>query len=247
MRAMILAAGRGARMRPLTDTLPKPLLPVAGKPLIVWHLERLAASGARDVVINHAWLGQHIEAALGDGARYGLRLHYSPEAVALETAGGIARALPLLGDAPFLVINADIWCDWDPAQAADWAATLARTNALAALLMVDNPAHRPDGDFQPLHTGAPPWFHLAEPGPGTGRVGSTLTFAGIGVYQPALFRGLAPQQPRPLAPVLRQAMAHARVLGQHHGGDWVDVGTPARLRALDARLARAAQAGYTLG
>ncbi|WP_154586929.1 nucleotidyltransferase family protein, partial [Bordetella pertussis] len=117
MRAMILAAGRGERMRPLTDTTPKPLLAVGGKPLIVWHIERLVAAGLRDIVINHAWLGQRIVDHLGDGGAYGARLHYSAEAAALETAGGIAQALPLLGDAPFLVINGDIWCDWDPAQA----------------------------------------------------------------------------------------------------------------------------------
>ncbi|SUV85279.1 nucleotidyl transferase [Bordetella pertussis] len=116
MRAMILAAGRGERMRPLTDTTPKPLLAVGGKPLIVWHIERLVAAGLRDIVINHAWLGQRIVDHLGDGGAYGARLHYSAEAAALETAGGIAQALPLLGDAPFLVINGDIWCDWDPAR-----------------------------------------------------------------------------------------------------------------------------------
>src|SRR5690606_19671117 len=137
MRAMILAAGRGERMRPLTDHTPKPLLPVGGKPLIVWHLERLAAAGIRDVVINHAWLGEQLPAQLGDGSRYGVRITYSPEnPTALETAGGIAHALPLLGQDPFLVINGDIWCDWDPAEAKAKQQDLQNARADAWLLLV---------------------------------------------------------------------------------------------------------------
>ena len=228
MRAMILAAGRGERMRPLTDHTPKPLLPVGGKPLIVWHVERLAAAGIRDIVINHAWLGEQLPAALGDGSRYGVRIAYSAESIALETAGGIAQALPLLGPQPFLAINGDIWCDWDPARAAGLARNLDAARADAWLLLVDNPEHHPQGDFT-----------LAGDGQvGTGTAGR-LTFAGIGVYRPALFDGLAPGTPAPLAPLLREAMGRSAVLGAHHAGAWTDVGTPQRLAALDARLAAA--------
>ena len=145
---MILAAGRGERMRPLTDHTPKPLLAVGGKPLIVWHLERLAQAGLRDIVINHAWLGQQLEDALGDGSRWGVRIQWSPEPEGgLETAGGIAQAMHLLGNEPFLVINGDIWCDWSPTYAHELATTLTTHDALAWLLMVDNPGHHPDGDF----------------------------------------------------------------------------------------------------
>ena len=146
MRAMILAAGRGERMRPLTDTCPKPLLPVGGRPLIAWHLESLARAGITDILVNHAWLGERIEAALGDGRAYGVRLRYSAESPALETAGGIARALPFFQDRPFLVLNGDVWCDWDPARAPRLAAAWP-ADRLAHLVLVDNPAHHPAGDF----------------------------------------------------------------------------------------------------
>ncbi|MBV7481436.1 N-acetylmuramate alpha-1-phosphate uridylyltransferase MurU [Bordetella sp. BOR01] len=225
MHAMILAAGRGERMRPLTDHTPKPLLPAGGKPLIVWHIERLAAAGIRDIVINHAWLGEQLPAALGDGSRYGVRIAYSAEPNALETAGGIAQALPLLGGQPFLVVNGDIWCDWDPAQAAPQARRLDAMQADAWLLLVDNPAHHPQGDFSLSADG-----RAGTDGPGR------LTFAGIGLYRPALFDGLATGMAAPLAPLLRQAMARGMVLGTHHAGAWTDVGTPQRLAALDARL-----------
>jgi MurNAc alpha-1-phosphate uridylyltransferase len=226
MRAMILAAGRGERMRPLTDALPKPLLPVGGKPLIVWHLERLAAAGIHDIVINHAWLGEKIEAALGDGAQWHVRLRYSPEAGALETAGGIKNALPLLGDEPFLVINGDIWCDWSPSQAEAIAADLTARKDQAWLLLVDNPEHHPDGDFvlrrddSVLPRGNDP----------------ALTFSGIGIYAPSLFDGVEPGHAARLAPVLLAAMDDNRVHGARHTGTWVDVGTPERLAALDASL-----------
>lgn len=226
MQAMILAAGRGERMRPLTDTLPKPLLPVGGKPLIVWHLERLAAAGIRDIVINHAWLGDRIEAALGDGARWNVRLRYSPEAHALETAGGIKNALPLLCNAPFLVVNGDIWCDWSPAQAEAVAADMVRRDDQAWLLMVDNPEHHPNGDFV-LRQDASVIQHGNDP---------ALTFSGIGIYAPSLFDGVEPGHAARLAPVLLAAMDAGRVHGARHAGQWVDVGTPARLAALDARL-----------
>lgn len=226
MRAMILAAGRGERMRPLTDTCPKPLLSVGGQALIVWHLQRLACAGITDILINHAWLGAQIEAALGDGRRWGTHLCYSAESPALETAGGIARALPFFQDQPFLVVNGDIWCDWDPALAQHWAAQLP-SDAHAHLLLVDNPAHHPAGDFR-LQTDG----RVIQAADGD----RTLTFAGIGLYRPALFAATPPDRPAPLAPLLRQAMAQDAVLGSHYTGCWTDVGTPARLQALDQAL-----------
>ncbi|CAB3957697.1 N-acetylmuramate alpha-1-phosphate uridylyltransferase MurU [Achromobacter insolitus] len=223
MRAMILAAGRGERMRPLTDRLPKPLLSVGGQPLIVWHLRRLAAAGIRDIVINHAWLGHEIERALGDGGAHGVRIRYSAEATALETAGGIAQALPLLGDAPFLVVNGDVWCDWDPAAAAGRARALRDGGAW--LLLVDNPPQHPAGDFRLEADGT---VHAqGEP---------RLTFAGIGVYHPSLFADVPRGAAAPLAPLLRQAMARNLVHGARHEGKWTDVGTPQRLADLDAEL-----------
>ncbi|MEY3740402.1 MAG: hypothetical protein RLZZ192_1078 [Pseudomonadota bacterium] len=225
MRAMILAAGRGERMRPLTDHLPKPLLPVAGKPLIVWHLEKLAAAGITEIVINHAWLGQRIEETLGDGSNFGVKIQYSPEQVALETAGGIATAGPLLGTAPFLVINGDVWCDWNPIAAHAIAEELVRSRQLAWLLLVDNPDHHPQGDFVQLDDG-----QLSD------QDGMRKTFSGIGVYQPTLFAQTAVGQPAKLAPLLRAAMAERKVLGNIHRGFWLDVGTPERLAALEYRL-----------
>lgn len=230
---MILAAGRGERMRPLTDTTPKPLLEVGGRPLIVWHLERLAAAGITDIVINHAWLGEKIEAALDDGSQWGVRIAYSAEAPGgLETAGGIATALPLLGDAPFLVVNGDIWCDWDPAAAPGIGQALSARHAHAWVLLTDNPPHHPEGDFC-----------LAPPAEGFGQVtdkpcarSPALTFTGIGVYHPALFRNTAANARAPLAPLLREAMAANGVIGSRHAGRWIDVGTPERLQALDQAL-----------
>lgn len=222
--AMILAAGRGERMRPLTDHTPKPLLTAGGKPLIVHHLERLAEAGFNRVVINHAHLGERIEAALGDGARWGLRIEYSPEGKALETGGGIFRALPLLGPAPFVVVNGDVWTDLDFARLA------LAPGDLAHLVLVDNPAHHPGGDFALCHGRV-----LAE---GAGR----LTFGGIGVYHPELFRACIGGA-FPLAPLLRAAMAHGRVSGEHHRGRWLDIGTPERLQALDQVLKGEAQGG----
>ncbi len=236
MRAMILAAGRGERMRPLTDHTPKPLLRVAGKPLIEWHLERLAQAGIRDVVINHAWLGEQLEAALGRGERWNLRIHWSPEPPGgLETAGGIARALPLLGREPFLVINGDVWCDWQPQQALQLK---LEPQQHAWLLLVANPAHHPGGDFwlfdhQVLHQPPERNAQHAELAP---HPPSRLTFAGVGIYRPELFAHLPSDAHAPLAPILRQAMANNTVIGSRHHGEWVDVGTPERLQQLDARL-----------
>ncbi len=221
MKAMILAAGRGERMRPLTDTTPKPLLEVGGKPLIVWHLETLAQAGVHDIVINHAWLGEQIEAQLGDGRAYGVRIHYSPEKPeALETAGGIIQALPLLGQDPFLVINGDIWTDYPLANVVK--RSLA-SEMLAHLLMVDNPPQHPEGDFV-LNDG----LLIAEGEP-------RLTFSGIGVYSPELFADLAPGR-RALAPILRAAMAEGKISAEYYRGQWFDIGTPERLQQLNEHL-----------
>jgi MurNAc alpha-1-phosphate uridylyltransferase len=227
---MILAAGRGERMRPLTDRTPKPLLPVAGKPLIVWHLERLARAKFRNIVINHAHLGDQIEALLGSGDAWGLDIRYTAEpAGALETAGGIANALPLLGEAPFLVINGDIFCDWDVRRAG----TALAPGQSAHLVLVDNPPHHPAGDFS-LVDGKVGAGGTAAP------IGTTsFTFSGIGIYRPELFAGITRGQPGKLAPLLHEASAAGRCSGEYHRGRWVDVGTPERLVALDAELRHA--------
>lgn len=225
-RAMILAAGRGERMRPLTDHTPKPLLPVGGKPLIVWHIERLRAAGFTELVINHAHLGRRLEDALGDGSAFGVRIAWSPEATALETAGGIRHALPLLGEEPFVVINGDVFCDADFAALRAATQSLRAEGPLAHLLLVDNPAHHTEGDFRLAADG-----HIHADG------NPRLTFAGLGAYHPALFAGLADDTPARLAPLLREAMATNKVRGQHHTGHWLDVGTPQRLADLERMLA----------
>lgn len=217
---MILAAGRGERMRPLTDHTPKPLLQVGGKPLIVWHLEHLANAGFREVVINHAHLGKQIEDALGNGSQWGLSIAYSPETVALETAGGIVKALPLLGDAPFLVVNADIFTDIDFARLRN----VLQGQELAHLVMIDNPPQHPEGDFAYS----------------AGRIklegASILTFSGVAVYSPRMFAGLPDDVPAKLAPLLRQAIEKGEVGGEYHHGIWHDVGTPQRLAVLNQML-----------
>ena len=228
MRAMILAAGRGERMRPLTDTCPKPLLEAGGKPLIVWHLERLRAAGFTEVAINLAHLGTMIEAALGDGSRFGLHIRYSREAEALETAGGIRQALPLLGDTPFLVVNGDVFCDADLAALRGAGTKLSADGDLAHLLMVPNPEHHPAGDFH-LADG-----RLRRDGP------PRLTFSGIGIYHPALFAHIPAGSRAALGPLLREAMDAGRISGALHAGYWLDVGTPARLAELDRHLRHAA-------
>ena len=224
MRAMILAAGRGERMRPLTDHCPKPLLPAAGKPLIVYHLERLTDAGIKDIVINHAHLGEQLVSRLGDGSDWGLSITWSPEPVgALETAGGICQALQHLddgSDAPFLVINGDIYCDWPISQV-----TMRETD-LAHLVLVNNPPQHPTGDFTLQNNRV---SDKTDDVP-------ALTFAGIGFYRPSLFKALTLGTPAKLAPLLRAAMADQRVSGEHHTGRWEDVGTPDRLAALDAEL-----------
>lgn len=222
MKAMILAAGRGERMRPLTDHTPKPLLEVGGKPLIVWHIERLVRAGITELVINHAHLGAQLETTLGDGSRYGAHIDYSAEGTALETAGGIAYALPLLGDAVFAVVNGDVYCDYDFSQ-LDLHAT-QMTNDMAHLIMVDNPPHHPNGDFA-LSAGR--ISHASYP---------LLTFSGIGLYRPELFATIVRGSKAPLAPLLREQIALGKVAGSHHRGTWVDVGTPQRLSELDAQL-----------
>ena len=228
IRAMILAAGRGERMRPLTDHTPKPLLSVGGKPLIVWHIERLRTAGFHELVINHAHLGHRLEEALGDGAALGVRIAWSPEASALETAGGIRHALPLLGDAPFVVVNGDVFCDADFAALRSAAERLRADGPLAHLLLVDNPEHHPEGDF-----------HLDSDGLVHADGQPRLTFSGLGAYHPALFTDLADNTPAKLAPLLRAAMNAGKVGGRHHAGRWIDVGTPERLAELDRELVRA--------
>lgn len=214
---MILAAGRGERMRPLSDNVPKCLLEVRGKSLIAWLLEALARAGVSDVVINHAHLGDAIEAALHDGRRFGVTIHYSAEGEALETAGGIAKALPLLGEAPFLAVNGDIFCDFD----FSGVVTHALGGHLAHLVLVANPPHHPQGDFalrgsQVTDAGDPKW-----------------TFSGIGLYRPALFASVKAGSKGQLAPLLRAAMTRGLVSGEIHRGEWHDVGTPQRLAELN--------------
>ncbi|RYZ73383.1 MAG: nucleotidyltransferase family protein [Lysobacteraceae bacterium] len=233
MKALIFAAGLGERMRPLTEHTPKPLLEAGGKPLIAWHLEKLAAAGVDEVVINTSWLAERFPSTLGDGGRWNLRIHYSYEGpVPLETGGGMRHALSLLGDAPFVAVNGDIWTDYD------FRRLPGEPRGDAHLVMVDNPGHNPRGDFC-LH--------------GDGRLESEgqlrLTFSGIGLYRPALLhdwrriigdaQGAADTPPRfKLAPLLRSAMAAQRASGEHHHGRWTDVGTPQRLAQLDQELQR---------
>ena len=236
MKVMIFAAGRGDRMRPLTDTCPKPLLAVGGKPLIVWKIEALARAGLRDIVINHAWLGAQIEAALGDGSRFGVRIAYSPETEALETAGGIAKALPLLSHDPargeiFLAVSGDIFCDYDFRKLLPRAAAMAgAAEPRMHLVMVPNPAFHPRGDFgmdaqgrlsleeHPIH-------------------GERLTFGNIGLYDTRLFAGIATGTRVAMTPFYRAAIAAGTASGERFDGRWENVGTPAQLAELDASIA----------
>ncbi|AXP05635.1 nucleotidyltransferase family protein [Pseudomonas fluorescens] len=219
MKAMILAAGKGERMRPLTLTTPKPLIRVGGIPLIEYHLRALARAGFTEIVINHAWLGQQIEDHLGDGSRFGVSIRFSPEGEPLETGGGIFRALPLLGDEAFVVVNGDIWTDYD------FSALRRPLKGLAHLVLVDNPEHHPDGDFiladGKVHDGQTP--------------ADKLTYSGIAVLHPRLFDGCTGGAFK-LAPLLRAAMAEERVSGEHLKGHWVDVGTHERLAQVETLI-----------
>ena len=228
--AMIFAAGRGERMRPLTDTRPKPLLEVAGKPLIVWQIERLARAGFTKVVINHAWLGEQIEQALGDGSRYGVRLAYSAEREALETAGGIAQALPLLetDGAPcvFAAISGDVFCEFEYARLREPAVRVAAAAQPSMhLVMVPNPPFHPRGDFALDAKG-----QLSLDG------SARYTFGNIGVYDTRMFHALAPGERRPLTPYYREAIAAGLASGELYEGRWENVGTPDQLRSLERAL-----------
>ncbi len=220
MKAMILAAGKGERMRPLTLHTPKPLLPVAGKALIEYHIEALAAAGITGLVINHAWLGQQVEQALGDGSRYGVSIVYSRETEPLETGGGILRALPLLGDDPFVLVNGDIWADYDFARLPQ------QPDGLAHLVLVDNPEHHGGGDF------------ALEQGQVRSAGAAMLTYSGIAVLHPQLFAGCAGGAFR-LAPLLRAAMEEGLVSGEHFAGRWLDVGTVERLALAESMALQA--------
>lgn len=231
MKALVFAAGLGERMRPLTDTTPKPLLQAGGKPLIAWHLEKLAAIGVREVVVNTSWLAPRFPELLGDGAHWGLHLRYSHEGgTPLETGGGMQHALQLLGESPFIAVNGDIWTDFD------FAALPPEPPGDAHLVLVDNPAHNPRGDFSLDGAG-----RIHSDGPGR------LTFSGIGIYRPRLLDdwrsvigdapGAGESPPRfKLAPLLRAAMSRDAVGGSRHDGRWTDVGTPQRLEQLDREL-----------
>lgn len=226
---LVLAAGRGERMRPLTDTIPKPLLQVQGKSLLAWHLEALAKAGLTQVVINHAWLGEQIEASLGSGKQFGLQIFYSREESALETAGGICKALPLLrANDYFLVINGDVFTPHLPIQGLIQRVLELRSQdqLLAHLIMVPNPPQHPHGDFYLDQT-------MVRDDGYAGATGAKLTFSGIGIYHHTLFKGLISGQSAKLAPILRKAMADNRVSGEKYLGSWHDVGSPERLAELN--------------
>jgi MurNAc alpha-1-phosphate uridylyltransferase len=238
MKAMILAAGFGTRMRPLTDNCPKPLLPVAGKPLIVHHIEQLVKLGIHDIIINHAYLGHMIEEALGDGSQFGCRIHYSAEQEALETGGGIYKALPLLmvdktqGDVaepPFLLVNGDVWLDWERIQLPQ------NIEGLCHLWLVKNPDHNPAGDFVLTES-----YSVLDKGNQSSLDKEALTFSGLSLLKPALFNAVKPELLEsgifPLAPILRKAMAQGNASGELYSGNWIDVGTPERLQQVENLL-----------
>lgn len=219
MKAMILAAGLGKRMRPLTDHCPKPLLPVAGKPLIVHHLERLQRAGIEDVIINVSYRAEQIIQAIGDGRAYGVNIQWSHEATPLETGGGIQKALPLLGKEPFLLVNGDVWCDYLPSN------TQLNRSDLAHLILVNNPDHHPEGDF------------ALDKGRVLNQGAQRYTYAGVSIIHPRLLAG-QPTEAFALAPLLKNAMHEQQVSGEHFAGHWVDVGTPERLAALEHFLSQ---------
>lgn len=239
MRAMILAAGRGQRMRPLTDDCPKPLLKAGPHRLIEYHLYNLADAGFSDVMINHAWLGDQITTYLGDGQRYGLNISYSSETPALETAGAISKVINFFQEQPFLVINGDIWTDWSASNALPLVKTL-NDNTLAHLILVSNPDHKPKGDFILLDNGVllsdlndMRTYNIML---ANSEATQTYTFSGIGIYQPRLFADVDPSKPSALGPLLRQQMATQSICGSHYQGLWFDIGTPDRLNSLDNLL-----------
>jgi len=218
MKAMLLAAGRGERLRPITDSLPKPLVQVRGRALIAWHLAALARAGIREVVINLSWLSGQLRAALGDGRDFGVRITWSDEGpIALEPGGGIFRAVPMLGPGPFLVVSGDVWTD------VDFGRLALEDDAHAHLVLIPNPAHHPRGDF------------ALEGDRVVDRDSERFTYSGVGVYRPEFFAGCSPGR-FPLLPLLNRAIAAGRVRGEVHRGDWCDVGTPERLASLEARL-----------
>jgi MurNAc alpha-1-phosphate uridylyltransferase len=223
MKTLVLAAGRGERMRPLTDTVPKALLRAGGRSLIEWLIARLMRAGFRDLVINVSHLGERIEAHLRDGTHLGVRIEYSREPIALETAGGIAQALAKLGSAPFLAVNADIYCEYDFARLRSVLQALACTKTPwnAHLVLVNNPPHHPRGDFC-----------LAPDGTLHESTGTCFTFSGIGAYRPQLFDGVVPGERRALGPLLRQQVSGGQLRAEHYAGPWMDIGTPERLRQL---------------
>ncbi|WP_180041681.1 N-acetylmuramate alpha-1-phosphate uridylyltransferase MurU [Acinetobacter sp. YH16039] len=223
MKAMILAAGLGNRMRPLTLHTPKPLLEVGGKPLIVWHIEKLQSIGVTEIVINTAWLGEKLASALGDGSEFGVNILWSHEGEGLETAGGIINALPLLGEEPFILVNGDVWTTMDFATLFD----VKLQDDLAHLVFVDNPTQHPNGDFILAH-GRAYTFDQAQQG-------EALTYSGVAVIRPAMFAGLENGK-RPLAPLLKQAMLEQQISASKMQGVWVDVGTPERLNVLDQQI-----------
>ena len=218
MKAMLLAAGRGERLRPMTDSLPKALVPVGGRALIAWHLLALARAGIREVIINTSWLGGQLHAALGDGREFGVRIAWSDEGpVPLETGGGILRAVPLLGPEAFLVVNADIWTD------IDFARVKLEPEALAHLVLIPNPLHNPRGDF------------VVRGDRVVSEEGERFTYSGVGLYRPEFFAGCTKER-FPLLPLLNRAIAAGRVRAEVHRGQWCDVGTAQRLASLEARL-----------
>lgn len=223
MKTMLLAAGKGTRMLPLTATTPKPLLKAGGRSLVEHQIRKLQAAGFHEFVINHAWLGAQLEAALGDGASLGVSIRWSPEGEPLETAGGILHALPLLGTAPFVLVNADVWTAYPFARLR----TALASGDLVHLVLVPNPAHHPAGDFGLNDAGRLVPRDMTD--------GPTYTYSGIAVFAPALFASLAPGK-APLLPLLKQAMAAGRASGEFFAGEWVDVGTPERLAELDRQL-----------
>lgn len=235
MKAMILAAGRGERMRPLTDTMPKPLLEVMGKALIEYHIEALRAAGVLEIVINHAWLGEKIVNKLGDGSRYGVAITYSPEVeTGLETGGGIYNALPLLGEDYFIIVNGDIWTDFPFDLFIKSRERMSGEQA--HLIMIDNPVHHPQGDFileaGTLYTDSQGNFSQGMVSSGGAGEQKKLTYSGMGVYHPSLFDECEPGV-FPLAPLLRKAMEKGKVTGEYYAGKWNDVGTPERLAELN--------------